>query len=99
MVATRAAVYSTVPDSCREQLKLLPSRLKLKHPPPPLVIFNSYGAIVAQERRKVGCCDYATRCVSTEGAKTLANEAKYSTNKGLYVWSFTVPSCKEKSND
>ena len=47
---------------------------------------NSYGAIVAQERRKAGCRDYATRRVSTERAKPPANEAKYSTNKGLFMY-------------
>ena len=30
---------------------------------------NSYGAIVAQERQKVDCRDYATRRVSTKRAK------------------------------
>ena len=51
---------------------------------------NSYGAIVAQERQKVDCCNYATRRVLTKRAKMLAIRAKHSTNKGLYVWPFTV---------
>ena len=61
--------------------------------------FNSYGAIVAQERQKVNCRDYATRRVSTKRAKMLAIRAKHSTNKGLYVWPFTVLFRKEKSTD
>ena len=54
------------------------------------LFINSYG-IVAQEQQKVGCHDYATRRVSTKKAKPPANETKYSTNKGFYVWSLTVP--------
>ena len=62
-----------------------------------LPCINSYGAIVKQERRKVGCRNYTTRRVLIERAKMLANETKYFSYKGLYVWLFTVQLCKQKS--
>ena len=54
-----------------------------------------HGAIVAQEQRKVGFCDSETSNGRSKRAKTLANEAKYSSNRGLYVWSFTVDSVQK----
>ena len=48
-----------------------------------IVIFNSYCASVAQERREKVRRDSATRNGSSKQSKTLAIKAKYSTNKGL----------------
>ena len=49
----------------------------------------SYGASsVTQERWNVGCCNSETSNGRYKEANTLANEAKYTTNKGLYVDSY-----------
>ena len=57
-----------------------------------------HGAIVAQEQRKVGFCDSETSNGRSKRAKTLANEAKYSTNRGL-MYDLLPRFAKKKSNN